>query len=159
MRDDKFNKVAYVLIIIFFVGLLFFIANKADASPAPDDTLVQAVKGSDTAAALEAIKNGADVNAKYNNGASALTFAALHGDVLMVILLLDRGADINAINDFGQTALMYVSTIGQTHIVEVLLWRGADAKMKDEDGSTALLFAFTRNHLDVVRLLENHLDK
>lgn len=51
--------------------------------------------------------NGANVNAKDNNGSTALIRAVQVGDAKITSLLIQNGADVNAKNNKGQTALMY----------------------------------------------------
>ena len=51
------------------------------------------------------IVEGADVNAKSENGVTPLHWAALHGHKEVAELLIAKGADVNAKNDFGETPL------------------------------------------------------
>ena len=66
--------------------------------------IVAAVFGQTKAARL-LIENGANVNAKNNEGSVALLAAAFLGHPATVKLLLEKGADVNAKNNNGQTAL------------------------------------------------------
>ena len=54
------------------------------------------------------IKAGADVNAKDNNGRTALMYAANYGEKSIIPLLIQSGADVNAKDTQDKTALMYV---------------------------------------------------
>jgi ankyrin repeat protein len=92
------------------------------------------------------IENGAKINFKGKDGASALTIAAQHGNSGVTFVLLAKGADINIRNDHGNTALMYGAEYGQTEIVRLLLTANADVTPKDLDGETALMTAATRSH-------------
>ena len=86
---------------------------------------------------------GADVNAKDENGRTALmegtTYAASNTKEL-----LDAGADVNAQDKDGRTAMMtaaltkYPAT-SPAVIIEVLLNAGADTNLRDKDGQTALM--------------------
>ena len=58
------------------------------------------------------LDRGADVNAKTNNGVTALMMASLQGHPSCISMLLDRGADVNAKNNNGWTALMAASQEG-----------------------------------------------
>jgi ankyrin repeat protein len=51
------------------------------------------------------IESGADVNAKDQQGFSALTYAAILGGPGLVRLLLDKGANVNAMDNSGFTVL------------------------------------------------------
>lgn len=53
--------------------------------------------------------NGAEVNAKMNDGETALHIAARRQDSDAMELLLDHGADIDAVNGAGETALFLVA--------------------------------------------------
>jgi ankyrin repeat protein len=101
------------------------------------------------------IENGAKVNFKGKDGASALTIAAEHGNVGVARVLLAKGADINIRNDHGNTALMYGAEYGHTEVVRLLLAAGADVRPKDLDGETAVMTAQRRGHIAIVQLLQD----
>ena len=65
-------------------------------------------------------KQGADVNAKDNNGETALIEAASTGHTETVQALLDAGADVDAEGVFEMTALMWAKRKDHTEIVELL---------------------------------------
>jgi ankyrin repeat protein len=71
------------------------------------------------------IEKGADVNAKDNEGITALMYAVAFEHPEMVKLLIDAGADVNAKDNEGITALMVASFEGYTDIVELLIKAGA----------------------------------
>ena len=111
-----------------------------------DDGAVRTVKW--------ALDNGADVDARNENGWTALMLAAKHVRKKCLTLLLDRGADVNARNDDGRTPLMVVAT--ETLIPEfmtILLDQGADINALDDDGYTALMFIAARGSAECVELL------
>jgi ankyrin repeat protein len=90
------------------------------------------------------LDHGADVNARYGDGLTALMWAAGHSDdagtkdvVQVVNLLVDRGAKLDEQDDKGRTALMLAAMLGHTAAAEALLARGADRTLKDKDGKTA----------------------
>jgi ankyrin repeat protein len=55
------------------------------------------------------IENGVNVNAKGNNGWTALMHASSGGYLAIVEILIKNGADINAKNNLGKTAAIYAS--------------------------------------------------
>jgi ankyrin repeat protein len=59
------------------------------------------------------LDSGTDINAKSQNGGTALEFAACFGKVQLVRLLLDNGAEINAQDNHGATALHLATEQGQ----------------------------------------------
>lgn len=87
--------------------------------------------------ANKAIEAGADVNAKDNNGATALIRSAWEGDYELAELLLKHGADVNARNNDGCTALMFAAFDGHPKVAELLIAYGADKNLRDKNGSTA----------------------
>jgi ankyrin repeat protein len=100
------------------------------------------------------IENGAKVNFKGKDGASALTIAAEHGNTAVARVLLVNGVNVNIRNDHGNTALMYGAEYGHAEIVRLLLAAGADLAPKDLDGETALMTAQRRGHLAIIQLLQ-----
>ena len=105
------------------------------------------------------IEDGADVNAKNDDGNTALMMASYNGYIKVVRLLLKKGADVNAKDNNHNTALIGASINGRTETVALLLENGADVNMKDDDGMTALSAASEAGETEVVReLLKNGAD-
>ncbi len=102
------------------------------------------------------IDGGADVDAKDNDGRTALIYATEKGGYRrneIIQLLLDRGADINAKDKDGRTALMEAVWQENEEIVQLLLNSGADVNAKDKWGGTALMEAVWRENEEIVRNL------
>ena len=106
----------------------------------------------DAAAVQALLANGAEVNAKDNNGASALILASRNGHRDVVQALLANGAEVNAKDNDGATALILASRNGHRDVVQALLANGADVNAKDNNGATALILASRNGHHDVVAL-------
>ena len=104
------------------------------------------------------LANGVAINAKDNNGKTALMRTK---SVEMAAFLLDRGADVNAVDKGGKTALIdaaiftlpvisletfrvphasftFTQRIGK---IDILLARGANVNAQDNNGNTALMNA------------------
>ena len=108
------------------------------------------------------IRNGADVNAKYDDDDSddeanltPLAMAVSTGNQAIVRLLLEEGADVDAeIDEDGVTALHLAVFMGEEAIVRLLLEKGADINaQEDDEGMTPLHLAVECGMDTIVRLL------
>lgn len=101
------------------------------------------------------VNEGADVNAKTNDGSTALMLAATLNKKDLVELLLSRGADVNAVDQQGRPALISAVMKGQGEVVCPLIRNGAEVNAKDREGRTALQFAEQYGHKKIAQLLKN----
>jgi len=113
--------------------------------------LVAAARAGDQERVQSLLSSGAEVNARDEEGSTALMFAALRGDETMVQALLAAGADPDLKDANGETALLFGAGRG-ADIVRALLAAGADPNLADGEGQTALLAA-AESQLESVRLL------
>ena len=90
---------------------------------------------------------------KGGNRDYQLYFAALQGNVDIVINMLAQGADINKAWSIGLTPLLIASQKGHVNVVRVLLEHGADIDKAMNSGATPLFMASQNGHVDVVRVL------
>lgn len=113
-----------------------FAATTVDVqSPAPAgraEAFAAAARRGDAAAVTKLLDEGVDVNTKYRYGATALSYAADHGRLEVVRILIGRGADVNVKDSFyGATPLTWAASPAQTRkpehaeIVRLLLKAGA----------------------------------
>ena len=84
------------------------------------------------------LANGADVNARSNDGATLLAWVALLGQTKIAELLIQEGADVNARNMDGATPLHGAVLFGETETVELLIQKGADVNARNNQGATPL---------------------
>lgn len=98
-------------------------------------------------------KNGTDLNARDNEGDSALMWAVRCGKKEIAQLLLNAGADVNARNDNGYTVLMEVAGLGKEEIARQLINAGADVNARFYNGTTALMRAVLRGRKEIAQLL------
>jgi ankyrin repeat protein len=146
--------------------------------------LFDAIKSLNVDKVEEAIKNGADVNAKdYRNQTPMeylMTFgsteiaevlinhqAELKGALLehaaygrggskMTKLLLDAGADVNEKTYGGYTPLLIAAGRGYTDVVKVLLEAGADVFAVGESNTTAKNLAYSRGYSETAKLIAQY---
>ena len=99
------------------------------------------------------LNNGADVNFRSGNGASALCSASQSGNMEIFNYLLSFNADPNIASKSGLSPLLQASAAGNLEMVNNLLARGADAGAKMVNGDTALHLAASARATDVIRSL------
>jgi uncharacterized protein len=92
--------------------------------------LISAVKSADLEAVQACITACADLNARDEDGKTALIYAAKRGHVKIVDVLIAAGAEVNAEDSKGLTAFGHVVRYGQRYnhacIEEALLDAGAE---------------------------------
>src|ERR1041384_3034374 len=92
-----------------------------------NDQLFEAVRKGDAAGVTAALDKGADVNAKFRYGATALFKAAERGNAEVAKILLDRGADVNVKDTFYQATAMSWALDGKhIAVVRLLLEKSTD---------------------------------
>lgn len=103
-------------------------AAAQDAKQALNEQLWEAARKGDPAEVKTLLDKGADVNAKFRYGATALFKAAERGHTEVVKLLIERGADVGVRDTFyGATALFWAMDKGHTGVVRALLSKSADS--------------------------------
>jgi ankyrin repeat protein len=131
-------------------------------------TLPLAAMFGDTEEIQRLVESGADLNARDEQGATALMRAAGNASLDVVKLLLEKGAEVNATSKYGRTALLSAVGLGANRrpptkevpdLVRALVDKGADVKAKTQDGETVLMGAASLDEPDIVRnLLEKGLE-
>jgi ankyrin repeat protein len=112
---------------------------RADAREA--QTLLEAVKASDTAAVRTLLKSGADVNAAAVDGTTPLHWAVRRDAVEVADLLIRAGAHPDRPNRYGVTPIALAAANGSGEMITRLLDAGASAKAVSADGETLLMTA------------------
>jgi ankyrin repeat protein len=112
---------------LFLFSLLVLVPQQgaATSNQALNDEFFEAVRKGDVAAVKVALDKGADVNAKFRYGSTALFKAAERGHTPVVALLLERGADVKVKDTFyGATAMTWALDNDHFDIVKLLLAKG-----------------------------------
>jgi len=121
------------------------------------ETLHGAAASGDKEGVERLIAQGADLNAKDNNGQTPLHLSILNrraGQARWV--LISQGADVNAKTNDGRTPLIMAVTRGDQYLEEVLIANGADITVKDNRGRTLLQLAQEKGHTEIIELLKRH---
>ena len=107
------------------------------------------------AADLEiALNSGTDINAKDEDGRTALMYAAYNGHTAIIEKLIKKGATVNLTDNYGRTALMFASSGSYPESVRLLLKNQADPNIADKDEHfTALMYAAAEGQTEVAKIL------
>lgn len=115
--------------IILLMLVLLFISSPAAAQNAQhqlNDQMWEAVRKGDVALVTALLDKGADVNAKFRYGATALFKAAERGHTEVVKVLIARGADVSVKDTFyGATAMTWALNNKHVGAVGALLEKDA----------------------------------
>jgi len=100
---------------------------------------------------------GAKIEAKCNQGLTALNWASLGGNEQIARFMLDRHADIETRTKHGCTPLMSASQGGHVPMLKLLLDRGSKIEAKKNNHDTSLAMACFNLHVPAARyLLDKH---
>ncbi|MET0624863.1 MAG: ankyrin repeat domain-containing protein [Pyrinomonadaceae bacterium] len=111
----------------FALALAASAAAQADPKQALNEQLYEAARKGDAAEVKAVLDKGADVNAKFRYGATAIFKAAERGHTEVVKLLIERGADVNVKDTFyGATAISWALQKGHTGVVRAILAKSAE---------------------------------
>jgi len=109
-------------LLLLLVSILAATAAAQNSKQELNDQFWDAVRKGDAASVATLLDKGADVNAKFRYGATALFKAAERGHTEVVRLLLARGADATVRDTFyGATAMTWALDQKHVDVVEALL--------------------------------------
>jgi len=116
--------------------------------------LINAAKEDNIDKVRSLIEDGANVNAKDNEGFTALFYALELNYFDIVNSLIDNGADVNTNGKGGVTPLIYASFYGYEDFVNSLIEKGVDNFNAQTDvGMTALIHASRQGYENIAQLL------
>jgi len=144
------GKLAHRTVVGWLAAALVVPATLAAA----DFRLIEAAKSRDVQAIRRLLAQGADVNERFGDGATALHWAAYGDEPEAVELLLAAGAQVDAADDHGITPLWLAAANGaRADIVQRLLRAGGNPNAAHSSGESALMSAARSGNLAAVRLL------
>jgi hypothetical protein len=109
---------------LFLFSLLALVPQQTATNSKQElnDQLFEAVRKGDVTAVTSALDRGADVNAKFRYGTTALFKAAERGHTEIAKVLLARGADVKVKDSFyGATAMTWALNNDHFEVVKLLL--------------------------------------
>ena len=110
----------------FFLFSLVALLLTQNTKQELNDQMFEAVRKGDAAAVTALLDKGAEVNARFRYGQTALFKAAERGHVDVVKVLLDRGADVKVKDTFyGATATSWALDHSHVDVVKLLLDKDA----------------------------------
>lgn len=134
---------------VFLFSLLVLLFPQTQTNPKQElnDQMFEAVRKGDAAAVAAALDKGADVNAKFRYGMTALFKAAERGNADVTKVLLDRGADVNVKDTFYRaTAMSWALQNDHLEVVRLLLEKGA------EGAEDVLMNGVQENKVEIVKM-------
>lgn len=140
-------KTTLILLFLIVSLMLSIVASAQAPNSALNEQLFEAVRKGDAAAVTALLDKGADVNAKFRYGATALFKAAERGHVEVVKVLLARGADVSVKDTFyGATAMTWALQNEHYDVVRAIVDK--DVGSLDE----VLLGGARGNQIELVRI-------
>jgi ankyrin repeat protein len=121
-----------------------------------DERLPDAARRQDRAAVLALLEQGADVNARHADGASALHWAIHWQNIELTRLLIRARADVNAVNEYGVTPLSLAAANGDAQGAAALLEAGARVNDALPTGETPLMTAARTGSIATLEALVGH---
>ena len=129
----------------------------ASANPVlAQSDLADAAMRQNTVEVQRLLKGGVDVNGAQADGATALQWAAYHGNAELAEQLLKAGANPAVANRNGSTPMWLAANQGDAAVIEALLAGGANANEELPLGRKPLMLAARSGVVDAVRVLLEH---
>lgn len=129
------NCIFKTLVIVLWFNPLIISAQEYN------ELLLDGAWANDVDVVRNAIQNKADVNTASFDGATALHFACMNENLVMVNILVSAGAKVNSADDDLKTPLHVAARNGNDTIAEFLILHGANMKLRDSDGRTPIMIS------------------
>jgi ankyrin repeat protein len=118
-----------------------------------DELLLQTIRNGNSEVVQMLVAKGANVEAKDEDGRTALHEAAALGDAAIVELLIAKKANVEAKDVYGCTALLRAAMHGHAPIVKLLMAQETYVDAKDDIERSLLHIAAIYGHTAIVELL------
>jgi ankyrin repeat protein len=145
-RGPASRRLAAALIVVLLVVL-------NPMSRAAEPSLLDAAEDGRSTDVLAALADGADVNARGEDGTTAVMWAAYYGDLDLVEALIGAGADVTLANAFGTSPITEAAIQGDPEIIETLLGAGADPNFENPEGETPLMEVARTGNIEAAQAL------
>ena len=137
-------------LLVMFAG----VSMPAQAQFSATWDMIKAVDDGELIEARQLILNGANPNARGEDGYPALMMAGEARNLKMMKMLLENGARVDTRSEERkETTLMRRAEVGDAEAVNVLLENGADVNAQDRGGETSLMKATRSRKTRAVRAL------
>jgi len=124
-----------------FLFALFFASFSYSQDEDWNNNLIYAADKGNLDAVLNALNNGANVDARTEEGITPLMYAAQNGHLDVCRVLIFNQADINHKDIYGSSPLMCAVKLFHDDIVDTLIRNGANVNLKDNDSASCLHYA------------------
>ncbi len=114
--------------------------------------LREAIEQENVKLVRQIIKQGVDVNIKYDNGTTPLHIAASKGNLKIVKLLVKNGADVNIEYD-GANPLYFAAWLNHTKIMKYLIKKGANVNTRVENSMSILIQVSLNCQQEAIKIL------
>ncbi|WP_018182782.1 ankyrin repeat domain-containing protein [Kaistia granuli] len=141
-----------ILVAFAFLAIAIFPLT-ASGQEMQEISLHAAAAKDDAAKIRELLAGSAAIDARDENGRTAL-LVATHGNKIQAAkALIEAGADVNAKDNIQDSPYLYAGARGHLEILKMTLEHGADLKSTNRYGGTAIIPASERGHVETVRTL------
>jgi hypothetical protein len=138
--------------IFFTILALLFIQSMAAAEP-----IVEAAKNGDLQAVKNILENDpTKLDAKDEDGYTALHWACMRAHWDITKYLIEKGADLNVIGGDSGTQINWAVHHDNVAIIKTLIENGAKLNIRNQWGMTELHTAIWRGNIHVVEYLLDH---
>lgn len=139
-------------VITFIILALFFMLSIASAEP-----IVEAAKIGDSQTVKKILENDpAKLDAKDEDGYTALHWACMRAHWDIAKYLIEKGADLNVVGGDGGTQINWAVHHDNVDIIKILIDKGAKLNLRNQWGMTELHTAIWRGNIHVVEYLLDH---